>query len=74
MQRFLVYKEMKFFIYLLEYYAVYKNKKTGDVLKEWEDSGILQKIYDNYWIYHTERIENAYIDIDSLVQTGKSAW
>ena len=67
-------EEMKFFIYLLEYYAVYKNKKTGDVLKEWEDSGILQKIYDNYWIYHTERIENAYIDIDSLVQTRKSAW
>ena len=67
-------EEMKFFIYLLEYYAVYKNKKTGDVLKEWEDSGILQKIYDNYWIYHTERIENAYIDIDSLVQPGKSAW
>ena len=67
-------EEMKFFIYLLEYYAVYKNRKTGDVFNEWENHGILQKIYDNYWVYHTERIENAYIDIDSLLQTGKSAW
>ena len=66
-------EEMKFFIYLLEYYAAYKNKKTGDVIIEWENHGILQKIYDNYWVYHTERIENAYMDIDSLIQTGKSA-
>ncbi len=67
-------EEMKFFIYLLEYYAAYKNKKTRDVLKEWDECGITQKIYDNYWIYHTESIENAYMDIDSLIQTGKPAW
>ena len=67
-------EEMRFFIYLLEYYAVYKNKKTGDILNEWEECGVLQKIYDNYWIYHTERIENAYMDIDSLLATGKHAW
>ena len=67
-------EEMKFFMYLVEYYAAYKNKKTGDVLKEWDNHGITQTIYDNYWGYHTERIENAYMDIDSLVQTGKSAW
>lgn len=58
----------------MEYYSAYKNKKTGDVLREWEKGVIIQKIYDNYWIYHTERIENAYIDIDSLMKTGKSAW
>lgn len=65
---------MKFFMYLSEYYAAYKNKKTGDVLKEWEEAEITQKIYDNYWLYHTERIENAFEDIDSLLQTGKTAW
>ena len=43
-------------------------------MKEWERNGIIKKIYDNYWIYHTERIENAYMDIDSLMETGKSAW
>lgn len=67
-------EEMKFFMYLLEYYAAYKDKKSGDVLNEWEESGITQKIYDNYWTYHTERIENAYMDIDSLMATGQSAW
>lgn len=67
-------EEMKFFMYLLEYYAAYKNMKSGDVLKEWEENGITQKIYDNYWIYHTERIENAYMDIDSLIATGQPAW
>ncbi|MCC8061211.1 MAG: DUF3791 domain-containing protein [Clostridiales bacterium] len=66
--------EMKFFMYLLEYYAAYKNKKSGDVLKEWDAHNIIQKIYDNYWTYHTERIENAYMDIDSLIATGKPAW
>ena len=59
-------EEMKFFMYLVEYYAAYKNKKTCEVLKEWKEYGITQKIYDNYWLYHTERIENAYMDIDSL--------
>lgn len=64
-------EEMKFFMYLLEYYSAYKNKKTGEVLEEWEKDGIVQKIYDNYWVYHTERIENAYMDIDSLMKTGE---
>lgn len=67
-------EEMKFFMYLLEYYACYKNQKTGDIMKKWEECGIIQRIYDNYWIYHTEAIENVYMDIDSLIETGKSAW
>jgi ribonucleotide reductase beta subunit family protein with ferritin-like domain len=67
-------EEMKFFIYLLEYYAAYKEKKTGDVFMEWEAHGITQKIYDNYWTYNTERMENAYMDIDSMILTGKPAW
>lgn len=67
-------EEMQFFMYLLEYYADYRNKKTGEILAEWEKDGIIEKIYDNYWVYHTERIENAYTDIDSLMRVGKSAW
>ena len=67
-------EEMRFFIYLLEYYASYKNKKTAEVLTAWEEHGIVKKIYDNYWVYHTEAIENAFLDIDSLLQTGKPAW
>jgi hypothetical protein len=65
-------EEMKFFMYLLEYYAAYKDKKTREVLKEWEEYGITQKVYDSYWTYHTERIENAFTDIDNLMLTGRS--
>ncbi|MCD8307072.1 MAG: DUF3791 domain-containing protein [Clostridia bacterium] len=67
-------EEMKYFIYLTEYYANYKGRFTGDLLKEWEEKGILDKIYGCYWIYHCERMENAYEDIDSLMETGKYAW
>lgn len=67
-------EEMSFFMYLLEFYAAYKNKKTADVLKEWDTRGITQIIYDNYWGYHTERIENAFMDIESLAANGTHAW
>lgn len=67
-------EEMSFFIYLLECYAAYKNRKTKDVLSEWEKKGLIKKIYDNFWLYHTERIENAYEDISNLEQSGKFAW
>ena len=67
-------KEMEIFSYLLEYYAEYKKKTTGEVLMEWDSHNITQKIYDSYWEYHTERIENAFEDINSLIATGKHAW
>ena len=67
-------EEMTFFIYLLEQYAAYCGRKTGDVLREWDRKQLTQRIYDNYWEYHTERLENAFADIDSLLKTGKSAW
>ena len=67
-------EETKFFLYLLEYYAAYKQRMTGDVLREWMAHGMVQTIYDGYWNYHTERLENAYADIDSLIATGKHTW
>lgn len=67
-------EEMKFFMYLLEYYSSYKNKETSEVLNEWEEHGITNKIYNNYWTYHTESMENAYADIDSMLKNGKPAW
>ena len=65
--------EMKFFIYLLEYYAYHKNRRAGDVLREWNEHGITEEIYDGYFQYHQERMENAVEDIDSLVATGEHA-
>lgn len=69
-----VSEEMKFFIYLLENYAFYKNTSADKVLRQWDEQGISQKIFDNYLLYHSERIENAYEDIDSLMQKGEHAW
>lgn len=66
--------EMSFFIYLLEQYACYKQKSAENVLQEWDNRDITQKIYNNYWGYHTEAIENAFDDIDSLLATGEYAW
>ncbi len=66
--------ELKFFIFLIESYAYSKNKSTGEVFKEWDKHNIIQEIFDNYEMYHQERIENAYEDIDCLIATGKHAW
>lgn len=67
-------EEMSFFMYLLECYAGHKNRKTADILKQWDAHGITQKIYDSFWGYHTERIENAYADIDHLLAAGTHMW
>ena len=66
--------EMNFFIYLLEHYAKYKNRPTQEVLKELDDLALTDFIYnDMYWRYHTERIENAFEDIDALMEERKIA-
>ena len=67
-------EKLKFFLFLIERYAQHKGKSTGEVIKEWDAHGITQKIFEGYWEYHTERIENAFIDIDSLLATGSHAW
>ena len=67
-------EEMKYFLFLIERYADHNSRSTGDVLREWDDKGITQEIYDGYYTYHQEALENAYMDIDSLMATGKHAW
>lgn len=66
-------EELEFFIFLIEKYAYDKGRSTGDVLREWDEKGITQEIYDGYFQYHQEAIENAYADIDSLASTGHHA-
>lgn len=65
---------MKFFLYLIERYAARKGEPTGDVLSRWDALGITEKIFDGYFEYHQESLENAFKDIDSLVATGQHAW
>lgn len=40
--------EMAFFIYLLEQYAAYRNCLTREILREWEEHHLVQRIYDSY--------------------------
>lgn len=67
-------KEMEFFIYLLENYADYKHTRADLVLRELDEKNLTDFVYGMYPLYHTEAIENAYKDIDSLLSTGKPAW
>ena len=66
--------EMRFFLFLIERYADHKGRSTGDVLREWDQKGVTQEIFDGYFQYHQEAIQNAYRDIDSLVATGAHAF
>ena len=65
-------KEMNFFIYLLEKYADKKNKNASDVLKEWDELDVTQLIYDMYEKYHTETLENAFEDIDKIIESNRN--
>jgi iron-sulfur cluster repair protein YtfE (RIC family) len=56
--------EIAFFAYLLEKYAEYKNEDTASLLLKWEKSKLIEYIMQMYPMYHTERIENAFADID----------
>lgn len=60
-------KEYAFFIYLLERYAAYKGVSAQAVLDEWERLGVTQLIVDMYELYHVERLENAFDDIDRII-------
>lgn len=62
-------KEMEFFIFLLENYAADNNLSATEVFNTWKSAGIIDNIFDMYEFYHSERLENAYEDIDRLLAT-----
>lgn len=64
---------MEFFIYLIEHYAIYKNKDTNEIMKELKELDLLDEILNRYEFYHIERIENAYEDIDKLIEEKKES-
>ena len=67
-------KEFKFFAYLLESYAAYKETTADQILQTLDEKDLTQFVYDMYELYHSERIENAFADLDSLIATGKPAY
>ncbi len=66
-------KESEFFIYLLERYAAYKQTRADLVLQQWDTLHLTDLIYDLYEIYHCERLQNAFDDIDLLIAERQSA-
>lgn len=60
-------KEMEFFIFLIEQYAYYKKTTADKVMKQWDELNLTDFIYDMYELYHVERLQNAFDDIDELI-------
>lgn len=63
--------EMTFFIFLLQQYAAHRHITADQVLHDMDEKGLTNFIYSMYDRYHTEAIENAFADLDSLLATGK---
>jgi hypothetical protein len=64
--------ETIFFIFLLEKYAEYKSQPATEILKLWQGCGLIDYIDSMYEQYHTERIENAFEDIDRKIDEANS--
>jgi len=58
---------MLFFVYLLEKYAARKGTTAASVLKTFDETHLTDYIKQMYPMYHTERIENAFDDIDRKI-------
>ena len=67
-------KEFRFFAYLLESYAAHKGLTASEVLQLLDEKGKTDFVYSMHELYHVEAIENAFMDLDSLIATGKPAW
>lgn len=67
-------KEFKFFVYLLESYAAYKDTSAATILGLLDERGLTDVIFGMYELYHVEAIENAFVDIDSYIERGVPAW
>ena len=61
-------KEFEFFIYLIEQYAEYKNIGADEVLRKLDDLQITEYVINMYERYHQEAIENAFSDIDKMIE------
>ena len=61
-------KEMEFFTFLMEQYARYKNTTADKVLHQLDELKLTDYVFGMYEMYHSEAIENAYADIDKLIE------
>lgn len=57
-------KEMSFFIYLLERFAAFRGETADVTLRLLKDRGLYDYALGMYELYHVERIENAFADLN----------
>ena len=62
-------KEMEFFTFLMEQYARYKNTTADKVLRQLDELNLTDYVFNMYEMYHSEALENAYADIDKLIES-----
>lgn len=67
-------REFVFFTYLLESYAQSRGMEAAEVLAALDARDRTQFAYEMHEMYHSEAIENAFRDLDSLIATGEPAW
>lgn len=61
-------KEMEFFTFLMEQYAHYKNTTADKVLRQLDELNLTDYVFNMYEMYHIEALENAFADIDKLIE------
>lgn len=61
-------KEMEFFTFLMEQYARYKNTTADKVLHQLDELKLTDYVFGMYEMYHSESIENAFANIDKLIE------
>ncbi|MDR0284320.1 MAG: DUF3791 domain-containing protein [Propionibacteriaceae bacterium] len=66
-------EELRFFIYLLERYGASKGVSGGEMLAQLDAKGLTEFVISLYDLYHVERLENAFADIDELLAHGLPA-
>jgi hypothetical protein len=56
---------MGFFIHLLKSYAIEKDISGKQAFDLWKSKNLIRYIRNLYFMFHRERLENAFDDIDS---------
>lgn len=59
---------MEFFTFLMEQYARYKNTTADKVLRQLDELQLTDYVFNMYEMYHVEALENAFADIDKLIE------
>ena len=62
-------KEMEFFTFLMEQYAHYKKTTADKVLRQLDELNLTDYVFNMYEMYHAETLENAFSDIDKLIES-----